>query len=123
MLYSKKCVPAPGCECGLCAQARVAKNTRAAAAPAVAIPMPTFGVPHAAAEAARQKADLDRRFDLHRPRSEADGDKLDELRALHKRLAALVVETTPANREQALALTHLEQSLYFAIAAIVRPPA
>lgn len=114
MLHSKKCIPAPGCACGLCAEAR-------AAAAIPYRPLPDFPAAAAADREARRKADLARRFDLHRPRSEADGDKLDELRALHKRLAALVVETTPPNREQALALTKLEEALYFAIAAIVRP--
>lgn len=67
-------------------------------------------------------AELDRRFDLHTPTDPDVRDKLDSLRADFKRLASVVVDATPANREQSLALTHLEDALQSSVAAIVRPP-
>lgn len=47
-------------------------------------------------------------------------DAADELRALFGALAHGVVDMTPAGREQSLALTKLEEGLFFAIAAIAR---
>ena len=66
-------------------------------------------------------ADLDRRFDLHRPKSGADGARCDAVRAAVKAAAVTVVEQTPPGREQASAVTKLEEALYWAIGAIVRP--
>lgn len=66
-------------------------------------------------------AELDRRFDLHRPRSEADGNACQDLRARAKELAGLIVHGTPPGREQAQALAALELVLFHGIAAIVRP--
>lgn len=66
-------------------------------------------------------AELDRRFDLHTPTDPAVRDTLDSLRADFKRLAQVIVDATAANREQSLALTHLEDALQSTIAAIVRP--
>lgn len=67
------------------------------------------------------QAELDRRFDLHRPRSADDGLACDEIRAGAKWLAELIAKKTPVNREQAQALSALELTLFHAIAAIVRP--
>ncbi|MGU3650669.1 Acb2/Tad1 domain-containing protein [Mycolicibacterium sp. A43C] len=67
-------------------------------------------------------AELDRRFDLHSPTDQAVRDTLDSIRADFKRLAAVVIDATgQAPREQALAITHLEDSLAATIGAIVRP--
>lgn len=76
-------------------------------------PMPNVGNP----------ADMARRFDLHRPATKADGVRCDHIRAAIKSAAQAVAAWAPANREQALALTKLEEALYFAVAAVVRPPA
>lgn len=67
------------------------------------------------------QAEIDRRFDLHRPREAHEAKACDVLRDVFKGAAVQLVVRTPNNREQALALTHLEQALYYGIAAIVRP--
>ncbi len=65
--------------------------------------------------------DLNRRFDLHRPADAEAGARCDAVRAAVKEAARVVVEMTPAGREQASAITKLEEALYWAIGAIVRP--
>lgn len=67
-------------------------------------------------------AEINRRFDLHRPDEEC-GRKCDEVRAAVKTAAQVIAAMTPPGREQAAAMTHLEQALFFAIGAIVRPAA
>ena len=101
-----------GCPCASCKLARIQAEEHAKKVAAEA----------AEALAARQMDELNRRFDLHKPRPE-DADKLDELRAIFKKTAALVVFHTPDNRERSIALTKLEEGLSAAVAAVVRPPA
>ena len=67
------------------------------------------------------QAEIARRFDFHSPTAPEINATLDALRAAFKSLAEVIVGTTPANREQALALTHLEDALASTIGAIVRP--
>lgn len=68
--------------------------------------------------------ELDRRFDLHRPRFENKGPaRCDRVREVLKAAADVIAGETPENREQSLALTKLEEALYWAVASIVRPPA
>lgn len=68
--------------------------------------------------------EIDRRFDLHRPREENNGPaRCDRIRAVVKSAADMIAADTPVNRESSLALTKLEEALYWAIASIVRPPA
>lgn len=69
------------------------------------------------------RVEIDRRFDLHTPTAPDVNGQLDRLRAAHKELAILIAETTPVNREQSLAITSLEESLYWTVGAIVRPSA
>lgn len=66
-------------------------------------------------------AEIDRRFDLHRPADEDAGKRCDQVRAAIKTAAQVVAAATPAGREQAAALTHLEQALFFGVGAVVRP--
>lgn len=66
-------------------------------------------------------AEIDRRFDLHRTVDPEANETMDRLRAAYKRLAVLVADTAGSNREQALALTALEESLFWAIGSVVRP--
>ncbi len=66
-------------------------------------------------------AEIDRRFDLHKPKDEIDSKALDMLRAKVKDLAHAINDLCPSNREQSLAFTSLEQTIQWAIAAIVRP--
>lgn len=68
------------------------------------------------------QAEIDRRFDLHTPTDQDVRDTLDSIRADFKRLATVIIGATgQAPREQALAITHLEDSLAATIGAIVRP--
>lgn len=63
--------------------------------------------------------ELDKRFDHHPP----TGGKVqahENTRAAFKTLARILNETIPAGREQACALTALEESLFWSNAAIAR---
>jgi hypothetical protein len=67
----------------------------------------------------QQGSDLDNRFSYHAPA----GDQADRYHALRNRaytLATWIMETTPPSREQALALTKLEESIMWANSAIAR---
>jgi hypothetical protein len=68
---------------------------------------------------ASSNQDLDLRFDQH-PATEESGPVMDELRAAHKELAAKIVDLVPVPRERALALTQLEQSLFWSNAGVAR---
>jgi hypothetical protein len=64
-------------------------------------------------------ADLDNRFMYHSPKP----DQLPRyalLRSVARDLAREIIAHTPPSREQSLALTHLEESIFFANAAIAR---
>lgn len=65
--------------------------------------------------------EIDRRFDLHRPGSDLDHLACDKIRAAIKMAAITIAARTPANREQSLAIGKLEEALFFAIGAVVRP--
>jgi hypothetical protein len=64
-------------------------------------------------------AKLNRNFTYHRPKPE-QVDRYERLRSLFKELAIAVSEMTPPGREQALALTKLEESSMWSNAAIAR---
>ena len=69
------------------------------------------------------QAELDRRFDYHQP--DAGGVATHTLlRSELKRAAEVVVCNTPPSREQSLALTKLEEAMFWANAALARssPP-
>lgn len=63
--------------------------------------------------------DLEKRFTYHPPK-EWQPERYIILRDTAKSLARLIVESTPYSREQSLALTHLEEAVMWAIAAIAR---
>jgi hypothetical protein len=65
------------------------------------------------------KARIENDFTYHPPK-EGQPEKYNVLRGAHKQLALLIIELTPAGREQSLALTNLEQSMMFSNAAIAR---
>lgn len=69
----------------------------------------------------RYAAEIERRFQLHPPKSPEIGRRMDEVRAWYTALA-LDLEKLPESREKSLALTHLEESLFQAIASIARSP-
>ena len=68
-------------------------------------------------EKMRERIESD--FTYHSPKP-GQPEKYTQLRDKAKELALLIVELTPASREQSIALTELETSVFFANAAIAR---
>ena len=58
-------------------------------------------------------------FTYHAPKP-GQPERYEQLRAKAKELALLILEQTPYCREQSLALTNLEQTVFWANAAIAR---
>jgi hypothetical protein len=63
--------------------------------------------------------DVGRRFD-YRPASERTGPMHEEARAACRELAEKLAEILPDGREKSLAITNLEQAMFWANAAIAR---
>ena len=63
--------------------------------------------------------ELINRFTYHAPHGD-QAKRYTDLRDLAKEYAMIICEMTPESREQALALTHLEQAVFWANAAIAR---
>jgi len=63
--------------------------------------------------------EIERRFTYHAPKGDQQ-QRYEVLRAQTKELAEQIVLSTPASREQSLALTSLEQAVMWANAAIAR---
>lgn len=63
--------------------------------------------------------DVKNRFKFH-PATETTGPQHDAVRADLGRLALKIAKTLPMSREQSLALTHLEEAMFWANAAIAR---
>lgn len=63
--------------------------------------------------------DLDNRFTYHAPKGDQQ-QRYEAIRAKQREFAQLIVGMTPISREQALALTNLEQAGFWANAAIAR---
>lgn len=57
---------------------------------------------------------------LHPPKTPIAGELMDEVRATAKQLARVLCENCPSSRELSMALTALEDSCMYAIAAIAR---
>lgn len=64
--------------------------------------------------------ELARRYNHHVPNG-VQGEKLGRVRDLMREAAARVVELVPPGREQATALTKLEEAMFWANAGIARP--
>jgi len=62
---------------------------------------------------------LENNFTYHKPFGNQN-ERYESLRMLAKELAYVILEKTPKSREQSLALTNLEQSVFWANAAIAR---
>jgi hypothetical protein len=62
---------------------------------------------------------IDNNFTYHPP-TEGQQERYGRIRATAKEFAELIVEVTPASREQSVALTELEASVMWANAAIAR---
>jgi hypothetical protein len=73
----------------------------------------------AAAGDARVRERIERDFTYHPPKP-GQQERYTRLRAAAKELALLIVEVTPASREQSIALTELETCVMWANAAIAR---
>lgn len=65
------------------------------------------------------RADIDRRFTYHAPVAE-QVERYAVLRGLGKDVARAVVQLTPVSREQSIAITKLEEAIFWANAAIAR---
>jgi hypothetical protein len=63
--------------------------------------------------------EIQRRFTYHKPDAER-ADRHEMMRDAFKGVARFVSDMTPEGREQSLAMTHLEQALMWANAAIAR---
>ena len=63
--------------------------------------------------------ELEKRFTYHAPKGDQPM-RYERLRATAKHLAYRIADDTPASREQSLALTHLEEVVFWANAAIAR---
>ena len=67
------------------------------------------------------KEDLDNRFKHHAPAEGSDKpSRYAAIRNSMRTSAQTVVEVTPASREQSLAITKLEEAMFWANAAIAR---
>lgn len=67
----------------------------------------------------KQKEDITNRFTYHKPLDDQTFRYI-RLRDMAKDLAFQILEYTPVSREQSLALTHLEEVIMWANAAIAR---
>lgn len=66
-----------------------------------------------------KKADIVHRFTYHPPKGDQVA-RYSQVRQEGLRLAMFLLEHTPESREQSLALTNLEQAIFWANAAIAR---
>lgn len=65
-------------------------------------------------------ADLANRFTYHAPKSHEQAEKYTWIRKEAHQLAILINEQAPDSREKSLAITHLEDAVMWANAAIAR---
>lgn len=65
------------------------------------------------------KARIERDFTYHTPKADQP-ERYTQIRDKAKELALLIADTTPQSREQSLALTQLEQAVFWANAGIAR---
>ena len=62
---------------------------------------------------------IERNFTYHPPKA-GQPERYEKIRSTAKQLALLIDEECPTSREQALAMTTLEQAVFWANAAIAR---
>lgn len=67
----------------------------------------------------RVMAQIERTFTYHAPQGDQAG-RYEAIRSRAREFAAFLATVTPESREQSLALTHLEEVVMFANAAIAR---
>ena len=66
------------------------------------------------------QADLDNRFAYHKPREDSTAHRHESIRFICREAAKAILSMVPAGREQALAITKLEEAMMWANAAIAR---
>lgn len=66
-----------------------------------------------------QNLDLERRFTYHPPKP-GQPERYVSIRGQAKALAYILAQSCPASRELSLAITHLEETVFWANAAIAR---
>lgn len=64
--------------------------------------------------------DLDQRFDHHPPSSDTVAQTHEDVRSVCKQAAAFIAQKVPYGREHSLALTALEEAMFWANAGIAR---
>jgi hypothetical protein len=64
--------------------------------------------------------DIEKRFSYHAPKNEHQTMRYAAIRSAAKDFAYMLIQLTPSSREQSLSLTHLEECVMFANAAIAR---
>lgn len=67
------------------------------------------------------KNETARRFAYHKPVDDKRAATHDTLRNVLQDVADVIVELTPEGREQSLAVTKLEEAMFWANAALARP--
>jgi len=67
-----------------------------------------------------KQSDLENRFTYHAPPGPLEIHAYEEIRAAGKEFARLIVSDCPESREQSLAVTHIEEAVFWANAAIAR---
>lgn len=67
----------------------------------------------------KQSDILAKNFTYHPPKGDQP-QRYEAIRAKAKELAELIYDSTPESREQSIAMTNLEQSVFWANAAIAR---
>jgi len=67
----------------------------------------------------KQCADLEKRFTYHAPKA-TQPERYVALREAGKQLATLIAQCCPESREQSLAITKLEEAIFWANAGIAR---
>lgn len=65
-------------------------------------------------------ADLDNRFTYHPPRDHEQAQRYVDIRNEGRRMADIIDGNAPDSREKSLAITHLEEAVMWANAAIAR---
>ena len=68
------------------------------------------------------KADLDLRFAYHKPKDESTAPRHESVRFVCREAAKAILAMVPPGREQALAITKLEEAMMWGNAGIARIP-
>lgn len=66
--------------------------------------------------------DLDNRFSYHTPKTDRRRNAHESVRAACRDIADLLNELLPEGREKSLAITNLEQAMFWGNAALARTP-